>query len=91
MDKPTTIKQLRSFLGAVTYYRNMWPRRSHVLAPPTNLTEKFTLEWTPECQKAFDEMKAIIATDVLLAYPNHNLPFEICTEASDYEMGAAII
>ena len=91
MDRPQTIKQLRFFLEAVTYYRNMWPRQTHVLAPLTATTGNSMLEWTADCQRAFDEMKAIIATDTLLAYPNHNLPFQIFTDASDYQVGAAIV
>ena len=85
MKRPENIKQLRSFIGAATYYRNMWHRRAHVLAPLTDLTSKNILEWNDACQRAFEEMKAA------MSYPNHNLPFDVFTDASDYQMGAAIL
>jgi transposase InsO family protein len=46
--------------------------------------------WTPEAQKAFNEMKAIIAKAVLLHYPDHNEEFHIITDASDYQNGTVI-
>ena len=33
--RPKTVKQVRSFLGAVNFYHEMWPRQAHILAPLT--------------------------------------------------------
>ena len=91
MSEPKNLTQLRSFLGAATYYRHIWQRRSHLLRPLTSLTGKGIWEWTDECQKAFDEMKAVMASDILMAFPNPNKPFALYTDASDYQMGAVIM
>ncbi len=36
-------------------------------------------------------MKIILVVDVFMAYPNHNKPFHIYTDASGWHMGAIII
>ena len=55
---PKTRKQLSRFIGLINYYRDMWPKRAHILAPLTKLTsEKVKFEWTKEHQDAFEAMK----------------------------------
>ena len=71
----------------------MFPRRSHVLAPLTaqlSGPKKRKLNWTPECQQAFDTVKAALSKDAFLAYPDHNKAFHVYCDASDYQLGAAI-
>ena len=90
LQPPTTTKQLRRFLGMCNYYRFMWPKRSHILQPLTDLTAQSKFKWTSLHQQAFDKMKAVIASDCLLIYPDHNKPFVIETDASDFQLGSII-
>jgi hypothetical protein len=88
---PTTPKELRSFIGSVNFYRDMFRKRSHILAPLTDQSGKRNIKWTSECQEAFDQIKAILTKEAFLKYPDHNRPFHIYTDASDYQMGSVII
>ena len=89
---PSTRKMLRSFIGAVTFYRDMFPKRSHVLAPLTaNSSGHSPLNWTNDCQSAFDQVKSLLSKDVFVRYPDHNKPFHVFTDASDYQLGAVIM
>jgi hypothetical protein len=53
--EPKTTRELRRFIGIVNYYRDMWIRRSHVLAPLTQLcSKKVKWKWGEEESKAFN-------------------------------------
>jgi hypothetical protein len=42
-------------------------------------------------QKASNQMKALMAADVLCTYYDHNKSFHIFIDASDYQLGACIM
>jgi hypothetical protein len=55
---PTSLKELRSFLGTRSYYRKFIQDFSKIARPLHHLTEKNTLyRWTSDCQEAFDCLK----------------------------------
>ncbi len=74
---PTTRRQLRRVIGMISFYKDIWPGRSKMLAPLTRLTSKsIPFKWTEVEQKAFDEVKRTITSDTLLNYPDFNKPFD---------------
>ena len=89
--RPTAPTHVRSFVGLIYYYRVMWPRRAHILAPLTDLCgPKNKFKWTGVHEQSFILAKKSISEDVLLRFPNHKLPFEIYTDASSFQLGATI-
>ena len=88
---PKTRKQLRQFIGMINFYRDMWQKRSELLAPLTALTSKnVKYDWKDEHQRCFGAIKRMIGREVLLGYPDFNAPFEIHTDASKLQLGAVI-
>ena len=91
LERLTTVSQLRSFIGAVTFYRDMYPHCAHTLAPLTALVGKKKLHWSKDCEKAFHAVKALLSKDALIRYPDHNRPFHIYCDASDLQLGSVIM
>lgn len=91
MEEPKNRKQLRGFIGLINYYRDMWHRRSHVLAPLTVLTSKnIPWKWGDSEKRAFAEAKRIISKNAMLAFPDFTKKFTIYTDASKYQLGGVI-
>jgi hypothetical protein len=104
IQPPTNVEELRGFLGLVQYYRDLWARRSKMLAPLTSLvgecgqtkvtrakeTKKAPWHWGEIHQRSFDHIKTTIAREVVLAYPDYSKVFEIYTDAWSKQLGAVI-
>ncbi|KAH9100500.1 hypothetical protein Ae201684P_006697 [Aphanomyces euteiches] len=71
LSEPKTRRELRRFVGMVNYYRDLWPRRAHLCAPLTALTsDKQPFKWSEEAIRAFIAIKAMIAREAMLVYPD---------------------
>ena len=91
MKPPTPRKEVQNVIGVINYYPNIWPRRSHKLAPLTKLTSinrKF--QWANAEQYAFGKIKRIVDRNTLLTYPDFNETFKIYTNASAFQLGVFI-
>ncbi len=89
LNLPNNVKELRNFLVMVQYYRNMWERRSEMLAPLTDLvgecgetktteknkTKKKPWRWDLIHQQEFDNVKAAIAKEIVLAHLDFLIAF----------------
>ena len=57
-SRPTSAKEVRSFLGLARYYQRFVEGFSKITMPLTQLTKKNAkFVWTPECEKTFEELK----------------------------------
>jgi hypothetical protein len=89
--RPRTVSNIRAFLGLSGYYRSFIRNYAAVSLPLTQLTKKDeTFVWTDLQQQAFDNLKAALTSDSVLAHPRFDQPFIVSTDASDYAISAIL-
>ena len=73
---PTTPKQVREFLGTAGFCRLWIPGFATLVAPLYPLTKDTgSFTWTPEHQKAFEEVKKALVSSPALTLPDLTKPF----------------
>jgi hypothetical protein len=89
---PTTVHQVRSFLGLAGYYRRFIPDFSKLVKPITSLLKNdIKFNWSSKCNEAFEQLKTLLTTAPVLAQPDITKPFDVYCDASDSGLGCVLM
>lgn len=92
MPKPICKKETLSLLGFINYLAKFLPRLSEVAQPLRNLTlTNAQFMWSEQHDKAFDEVKKLVANHPVLKYYDINDEVTIQCEASEQGLGATLL
>ena len=92
-QRPTTKKEVRTFLGMTGYYRRFIPQYSTIACPLTDLirkSEPIRVNWTGDCEEAFSKLKACLCSAPVLRSPDFSRTFILQTDASERGVGAVL-
>ena len=88
--QPSSVTELRSFLGLVNYYQRFLPNSANTLHHLYELLKSgFPYEWTSNCKQAFEKVKENLVSDNVLAHYDINLPLNLTCDASQSWFGGS--
>jgi hypothetical protein len=91
-NSPTTMHQVRSFLGLAGYYHRFIPDFSKIVKPVTGLLKNDTkFDWSSKCNEAFEQLKVLLTTALVLAQPDIEKPFDVYCDASGSGLGCVLM
>jgi hypothetical protein len=89
---PTTVSEVRSFLGLADYYQRFIPNFSKITKPITELLIKGNkYVWSKACDEAFQHLKKLLTTSPVLAQPNTTKSFDVYCDASGAGLGGVLM
>jgi len=87
---PTKVKDVKSFLRFANFYRQFIHNFSHMAKPLNKLKGKKEWKWEEEHQKAFEELKEKITSQLVLSLPRREGKFRVETDASGHAIGGVL-
>jgi hypothetical protein len=89
---PTTVTEVRSFLGLAGYYRRFILDFSKIAKPMTRLLQKDEkFMWTPKCEEAFHTLRTLLTSAPVLAQPDIEKPFDVYCDACGTGLGCVLM
>ena len=89
---PKTVKEIKSFLGLVGYYRRFIPNFANIVYPINKCTrkgEKINIH-DSRYISAFEQCKNLMTHSPILQYPDFKKTFTLTTDASDIAIGSVL-
>ena len=94
MKPPTDVKELdhiETVLGMIAYVTIFIQNLSELISPLRALKKEETWKWTSVEQEAYDTIEKELTSKKVLKYYNVNKPLQLSVDASNKDLGAAII
>jgi hypothetical protein len=89
---PTTVSEVRSFLGLASYYRRFILNFSKITKPVIELLKKENkYVWSDACDEAFKYLKKLLTTSPVLAQPDTTKPFDVYCDAFGTSLGGVLV
>ncbi|KAL4022777.1 hypothetical protein IC575_016522 [Cucumis melo] len=90
--RPSTVSEIRSFLGLAGYYRTFVEDFSRIASPLTQLITKRTpFVWSPVCESSFQELKQKLVSPPVLIGLDGSGSFVIYSDASKKGLGYVLM
>jgi len=88
---PTSLTEVRSFLGLASYYRRFVDLFAQKAIPLYRLAEKGRhFEWMDECESTMQSLKEALMSSPAMALPKYEGIYVLDTDASNFRIGAVL-
>ena len=95
--RPTTVKEVKRFLGLANFYRRQIKDMGIINKPLTPLIKKnqqtgqpTTFSWNDLCERAFQNIKRALSSSPVLMPPNFDKEFIVWADASEEGFGVIV-
>ena len=90
--RPTSIPEIRKFLGFANYFRRFVPNYSHIARPLEEHTGRYAkFSWSDNMEKAFQKLKQCLLIAPVLELFNPDKKLRVVTDASDFAVGGVLL